>query len=61
MEYQVNWFINLDADNPRQAAELARETIRDPESIATLYQVVNEETGEKTVVDLGKERHGKKL
>jgi len=55
MEYQVNWFINLDADNPRQAAELARETIQDPKSIATLYQVVNEETGEKTVVDLAEE------
>lgn len=54
MEYQVNWYINLDADDPRKAAILARETIRDPKSIATLYQVTNEETGERTVVDLAK-------
>jgi hypothetical protein len=53
MEYQVNWFVNLDADDPRQAAVLARQMIQDPESIATLYQVTNEETNEMTVVDLG--------
>lgn len=52
MEYQVNWFINLDADSPKEAAELARKIQQDPESIATLYHVENEETGEKQIVDL---------
>ncbi len=52
MEYKVTWTIQLDADDPRQAAVLAKQIMMDPDSSATVYEVENEETGEKTEVDL---------
>lgn len=52
MEYEVTWVIQVDAKNPREAAKAAKEIQQDPFTTATNYQVRNEETGEKTVVDL---------
>lgn len=48
--YLVNWNIELDAKTPREAAEKALGIQRDPESIATFFEVWD---GNKTVkIDL---------
>ncbi len=36
-EYKVTWVIDLDADDPWQAAERALEIHRNPASIATVF------------------------
>jgi hypothetical protein len=37
--YRVTWRIDLDAESPRDAADLALEIQRDPTSIATVFEV----------------------
>lgn len=39
MTYRVTWAIDLDADDPRKAAEEALRIQRDPESFATVFAV----------------------
>ena len=51
MMMRVIWEIDLDADSPREAAEKALAIHRSPESIATVFDVVDK-TGRKTTVDL---------
>ena len=51
MMMRVIWEIDLDADSPREAAEKALAIHRNPESIATVFDVVDK-TGRKTTVDL---------
>jgi hypothetical protein len=46
--YLVTWEIELDADSPEAAARLALEIQRDPNSIATVFQVQGE-NGEEIV------------
>jgi hypothetical protein len=41
-EYHVTWEIDLDADSPREAAERALAIHRNPESIATFFEVTDE-------------------
>ena len=40
MEYRVVWSIDLDAENETLAAEEARRIMKDPESIATFFDVM---------------------
>ncbi len=40
-QYKVVWTIDLDADNPTEAAKLALEIHRNPESTATVFQVID--------------------
>ena len=49
--YHVLWEIDLDADSPREAAELALLIMLDSESTATTFDVTDED-GETTRVDL---------
>ena len=51
MMMRVIWEIDLDADSQREAAEKALAIHRNPESIATVFDVVDK-TGRKTTVDL---------
>lgn len=51
---RVIWEIDLDADSPREAAEKALAIQRDTESIATVFDVVNE-NGSRSRIDLGEE------
>jgi hypothetical protein len=53
--YRVIWEIDIDADSPRHAAELALEIQRDMGSTATVFKV--KERGHKKieVIDLDKE------
>ena len=43
MEYTVVWLIELTADSPQRAAELAQDIQCDPNSLATVFDVM--ETG----------------
>ncbi len=52
--YFVTWEIDIEAENPREAAEKALEIQRDPESTATCFQVFDED-GEETHIDLMEE------
>ena len=49
--YHVLWEIDLDADSPQEAAELALLIMLDSESTATTFDVTDE-AGETTRVDL---------
>jgi hypothetical protein len=48
---KVTWEIDIDADNPVEAAQKALRIQRNPESIATVF-AVTDETGNTTEVDL---------
>jgi hypothetical protein len=50
-DYRVVWEIELEAESAREAAEMALNIQRDPESIATVYAVFDEEGG-RTAIDL---------
>ena len=50
--YKVEWEIELDAYDELEAAELALQIQRDPESIATCFKVTKIGFGDETEVDL---------
>jgi hypothetical protein len=50
-EYHVIWEIDLDADSPQEAAKKARAIHRDPDSLATVFDVTDE-AGHTERVDL---------
>lgn len=50
--YRVTWVINLEADTPREAAEQALAIHRNPESIATVFDVCNDDGTEPIRIDL---------
>lgn len=52
--YKVFWEIGIDADTPVEAARKALAVQRDPESIATVFDVINKR-GKRVRVDLSKE------
>lgn len=52
MEYLVTWTIDISADSPEEAAEIAREFQLRPDSLATVFVVHNKDTHIKTRVDL---------
>lgn len=51
MTYKIIWEIEVDADNPRKAAEEALKIQRDVFSTATVFQVTNMD-GNTEMVDL---------
>ena len=50
-EYRVTWQIDIDAENPKAAAEQGHKIMLDPDSLATVFEVYDENEKE-TVVDL---------
>lgn len=52
-KYTVTWVIEIDADDPRQAAAMAKEIQEDPDSTATIFNVQNQETGKAVNVEPG--------
>lgn len=50
--YRVRWEIDIDADTPQEAAEKALAVHRDPDSIATVFDVHAWGTDESVRVDL---------
>jgi len=53
--FRVIWEIDLDEEDPVYAAEAAREMQEDEESLATFFRVINKETGEEVIVNVGPE------
>lgn len=51
MKFIVEWRIDIDADNAREAAAKALEIQRDPASLATCFTVFDE-AGDTFAVDL---------
>ena len=51
-EYQVNWSVNVGAGSFREAAALALEMQRDPDSTAVVFDVINSATGARQTIDL---------
>ena len=51
MEYHVMWEIDIEADTPEEAARIALDIQRNPESTATVFTVTDEED-EMTNIDL---------
>jgi hypothetical protein len=49
--YSVNWRIDIEAESPVEAARQALEIHRDPGSLATVFEVYDED-GHHTSVDL---------
>ncbi len=49
--FLVKWDINLEADTAEDAARQALEIQRDPESIATVFNVKDTKTGRVVVID----------
>jgi hypothetical protein len=51
-EYLVNWSVNVGAGSFRQAAALALEMQRDPDSTAVVFDVVHSASGVRQTIDL---------
>ncbi len=49
-EYTVTWTINLEADNPQEAAEMARHYMTRPDTTATVFEIIGNRI--TTTVDL---------
>jgi hypothetical protein len=54
--YRVRWEIDILADDARAAAEEAQRIQRDPESIATVFEMFNENGDLVAVHDLNRPR-----
>lgn len=50
--YRVQWEIDLEADSPEEAAREALRIQRNPESIATVYEIFTDEGVHITRVDI---------
>jgi len=50
-EYRVVWEIDVDAESYEEAARIALEIHRDPDSIATVFGVTDDH-GERKVIDV---------
>lgn len=57
-EYLVTWQIDLDADSPEEAAQQAMNIMRDPLSMALVFDVTDKAANETHRVDLFKEDPG---
>ena len=50
--YLVRWLIDIDADNPQEAAAQALICQRDIESTAVVFEVIDHKTKATTLIDL---------
>lgn len=50
-QYYVSWHIDVEADSFEEAAINALEIQRDPNSLATIFTVKNETTGDSRTID----------
>jgi len=53
-EFRIVWEIDLSAESFEQAGDLALEIQRDPASIATVFKITDQATGETRELDLSK-------
>lgn len=52
MDYLVSWEIEVKAENPVEAAKLARAAQTQPNTTATVFQVFSEDAEDSICVDL---------
>jgi hypothetical protein len=51
--YLVSWEIDIDADTPAEAARLAHEMVRRPDTTANVYRVIEHDSlGDFVTIDL---------
>jgi len=50
-EFKVSWVVELEADNPREAALTALEFMQDPRTTATQFDVTDR-SGNRVEIDL---------
>lgn len=50
--YLVEWRIDIEAETPERAAEIAQRIQRDPGSHATVFEVTDQDTEDLFLVDL---------
>ena len=48
--YRVTWEIDIDADTPTEAAQLAQDWLRDVDTMATVFEVTEHAQNSKTVI-----------
>lgn len=51
-KFHVSWEIELEADTPEEAVRKALEAQRDNTSLATIFNVINRQTGVLYEIDL---------
>lgn len=51
-EFRVRWEIDIEAASPREAAQEVLDIQRDPQSIATVFEVTDRSTDQTTTIDL---------
>lgn len=51
-QYVVSWMIDTWAENPKEAAKQVLEIMRNPESIAQVFEVIETGTGTTEIIDL---------
>ena len=56
MQYEVIWVIDIEADNPKEAAKEALIIQRDKGSDAIYFTVEEQSTGEKIDIDLREDK-----
>lgn len=52
-DYHVEWHIDITARNQQEAAQIALNIQRDPESFATFFEVTDKGSGVRVTVDVG--------
>lgn len=50
--YTVTWKFDIEADEPKKAAEFALRVQRDHSATATVFEVTDQETGDQYHIDL---------
>ena len=54
-DYKVIWEIDIAANSMREAAEIALDIQRDPDSCATFFKVTDRLTGKTKTINLGED------
>ena len=52
--YKVVWTIEIDAENIKEAAIIANEIQKDPDSVATTYEIIDEDNN-KSIITLSED------
>lgn len=60
MEYRVAWYIDVEAETPKEAAEKARQYQRNPEAQVGVFECGTDEDDTVYVVDLDEDSVFKK-
>lgn len=54
-DYHVEWHIDITASSKREAAQIAFNIQRDPDSFATFFEVTEKGSAQRTTVNVGED------